>query len=72
MDEVVNNCVSIATNRFGCCALQDSLELFRGAAKDRLVARLTENALFLAQDRYGLVFMKPKSCISSKPISTCA
>lgn len=55
MDEIIQHCVDIATNKSGCCALQQCLNLANDELRQHLLARIVANALLLSEDKYGFV-----------------
>lgn len=55
---VIDNCIGIAKDKVGCCVLQQCVDYCYGETKGRLIAAIIEEALILAQDRYGFVPMK--------------
>jgi hypothetical protein len=55
LNEVVENCVDIATDKVGCCTLYKCIDYAGGEVKQRLVAKIAANALFLAIHPYGFV-----------------
>lgn len=58
-DLVATKCYEIATDKSGCCILQQCVEHAQGKQRDRLVAEITAHALLLAENRYGLVSLYP-------------
>ncbi|KAI3440381.1 PUM-HD domain-containing protein [Psidium guajava] len=52
-DLVATKCFEIATDKSGCCILQQCVEHAQGKQRDRLVAEITSHALLLAENRYG-------------------
>uniref|UniRef100_A0A2N9J1H0 PUM-HD domain-containing protein n=1 Tax=Fagus sylvatica TaxID=28930 RepID=A0A2N9J1H0_FAGSY len=53
LNEVANNCFEIATDRSGCCVLQECVRYSQGELRERLVAGIIANAIFLAEDQFG-------------------
>ncbi|XP_071933530.1 pumilio homolog 12-like [Coffea arabica] len=53
LDVVADNCLDIATDKSGCCVLQQCVEHARGEPRDRLIAEITANALVLSEHPYG-------------------
>ncbi|XP_057964897.1 pumilio homolog 12-like [Malania oleifera] len=51
--EIAANCVDIAIDKSGCCALQQCVAHARGEARDRLLAQVVSNAVFLSGNPYG-------------------
>ncbi|CDY32773.1 BnaA10g10760D [Brassica napus] len=49
----MTHCVELATDRHGCCVLQKCIGYFEGEQKDRLVSKISSNALLLSQDPFG-------------------
>lgn len=52
-DAAAAHCAEIATHRHGCCVLQRCVDFSTGAQRQRLVAEIAANALFLSQDPFG-------------------
>ncbi|CAL5368015.1 unnamed protein product [Camellia sinensis] len=50
---VADNCLEIATNKSGCCVLQQCVLHAEGEPRERLLAEITRNALILAEHPYG-------------------
>ncbi|CAI9104012.1 OLC1v1002615C1 [Oldenlandia corymbosa var. corymbosa] len=46
-------CVDIATHQHGCCVLQRCISHSGGEHRESLIAEISANALFLAQDAFG-------------------
>ncbi|KAG2299885.1 hypothetical protein Bca52824_036357 [Brassica carinata] len=46
-------CATIATNKHGCCVLQDCVKYSDGAERENLIAEIARNSLHLAQDPFG-------------------
>lgn len=65
LKEVADNCFEIATNRSGCCVMQTCVENSKGEFRDRIIAEIIANALPLAEDRYGFVYLKHLSILIS-------
>ena len=57
LNEVTDNCYHIATDKSGCCALQQCVDHSKGEARARLVREIISNALHLAEDQYGCVVL---------------
>lgn len=55
---MIDNCISIAKDKVGCCVLQQCIDYCYGETRGRLIAAIIGEALSLAQDRYGFVSMK--------------
>ncbi|XP_031270592.1 pumilio homolog 12-like [Pistacia vera] len=53
LNEVVDNCLGIATDKSGCCVLQQCVEKSKGLQRERLIAEIIANAQHLAEDRFG-------------------
>lgn len=53
---MLDNCLSLAKDKFGCCLVQSSVHYAYTEAKERLVADITEHARVLSEDPYGFVF----------------
>ncbi|XP_010277176.1 PREDICTED: pumilio homolog 12-like [Nelumbo nucifera] len=53
LNAVADHSVEIATDRSGCCVLQQCLAHAKGEPRERLIAEITENALLLSQDPFG-------------------
>jgi len=54
-DAAALHCVEIATHRHGCCVMQRCVDFAVDHQRQRLVAEVAANALFLSQDPYGYV-----------------
>lgn len=52
---VADNCLDIATDKSGCCVLQQCVEHALGEPRERLLAEITSNALILSEHPYGFV-----------------
>ncbi|XP_038977275.1 putative pumilio homolog 8, chloroplastic [Phoenix dactylifera] len=52
-DAAAEHCVDIATHRHGCCVLQRCIGHATGEHQAKLVAEISANGLFLAQDAFG-------------------
>ncbi|CAL5369997.1 unnamed protein product [Camellia sinensis] len=50
---VADNCLEIATNKSGCCVLQQCVLHAEGEPRERLLAEITRNALILAEHPCG-------------------
>ncbi|KAL8209571.1 hypothetical protein R6Q57_006303 [Mikania cordata] len=50
---VADNCLDIATDKSGCCVLQQCVLHAVGLPKERLMTEIIENALHLAEHPYG-------------------
>lgn len=56
MEEIVQHCVELATNKSGCCVLQHCLEhVDDGEQKRHLISEIVANALILSGDAFGYV-----------------
>lgn len=55
LNEVANNCFAIATDKSGCCVLQQCVNYAKGEMKDHLMSVIVHNVLDLADDCYGFV-----------------
>lgn len=55
LNEVADNCIEVATDKSGCCVLQQCVENSHGHVRDRLGDEIIANAIFLSEDRYGFV-----------------
>ncbi|CAK9187082.1 unnamed protein product [Ilex paraguariensis] len=53
LNVVADNCLDIATDKSGCCVLQQCVAHARGEPKQRLVAEITANASVLAEHPFG-------------------
>ncbi|CAA0806786.1 Pumilio homolog 12 [Striga hermonthica] len=53
LNVVADNCLDVATDKSGCCVLQQCLTHSSGEPRDRLMAQITSNALILAEHPYG-------------------
>ncbi|XVF39844.1 hypothetical protein PTKIN_Ptkin01aG0064800 [Pterospermum kingtungense] len=53
LNELADNCYQIATDKSGCCALQQFVGHSKGVARARLVREIIAIALHLAEDQYG-------------------
>ncbi|GAA0150498.1 RNA metabolism protein [Lithospermum erythrorhizon] len=53
LDVVVLHCIDIATDKSGCCVLQQCVEHAQGEHRARLVDEITKNVLLLSESRYG-------------------
>ncbi|KAG9130239.1 hypothetical protein Leryth_004303 [Lithospermum erythrorhizon] len=53
LDVVVLHCIEIATDRSGCCVLQQCVEHAQGKHRECLVHEITKNSLLLSENRYG-------------------
>ncbi|KAI7986055.1 hypothetical protein LOK49_LG14G00955 [Camellia lanceoleosa] len=51
----IDNCLEIATDKSGCCVLQQCVLHAEGEPRECLLAEITENALILAEHPYGIV-----------------
>lgn len=63
LNEVVKNCFGIATDKSGCCVLQQCVSHARGETKDHLMAEIIRNVLDLSENCYGFVFTKALSSL---------
>ncbi|KAI3978521.1 hypothetical protein MKX01_015696 [Papaver californicum] len=52
-DAAARFCTDIAIDRHGCCVLQKCITFATGGCRDKLVAEICVNGLFLAQDAFG-------------------
>ncbi|MCL7050865.1 hypothetical protein MKW94_030358 [Papaver nudicaule] len=52
-DAAARFCFDIATDRHGCCVLQKCITSATGGCREKLVAEICVNGLFLAQDAFG-------------------
>ena len=59
MDEIVEHCLDIATDKSGCCVLKQCLAHAKADARERLLAEITANAFVLSEHPYGFVFLNP-------------
>lgn len=57
LNEVADNCYQIATDQSGCCILQQCVDHTKGEARLHLVRAIIANAVHLAEDQYGSVFI---------------
>ena len=57
LNEVANNCYQIATDKSGCCALQQCVDHSKGEARSHLVREIIANALHLSENQYGCVLL---------------
>lgn len=62
---MVDNCFGIATDKSGCCVLQQCIKYAQGEVRERLVADIIANAMLLAEDRYGFVPTQLSPCSTS-------
>ncbi|KAL6216664.1 hypothetical protein ACLB2K_009885 [Fragaria x ananassa] len=53
LNVMIDNCISIAKDKVGCCVLQQCIDYCYGETRGRLIAAIIGEALSLAQDRYG-------------------
>ncbi|OMO73952.1 hypothetical protein CCACVL1_17055 [Corchorus capsularis] len=53
VDEIVEHCLEIATDKSGCCVLQQCLARSKEEAKERLLVDITANAFVLSEHPYG-------------------
>ncbi|KAM5549514.1 pumilio [Rosa sericea] len=53
LELVLDNCLALAKDKFGCCLVQSSVHYAYTEAKERLVADITEHARVLSEDPYG-------------------
>lgn len=52
--------MDIATDRSGCCVMQDCVKITaNGESGKRLVAEITKNVLLLSEHPYGFVHLDP-------------
>lgn len=61
---MADNCFEIATDKSGCCVLQQCIKYAQGELKERLVADIITNAMLLAEDRYGFVPTQLRACFT--------
>ncbi|TYH85340.1 hypothetical protein ES332_D02G259300v1 [Gossypium tomentosum] len=52
-DEIANNCMDIATDKSGCCVLNQCLSHVQIEARDRMLAEIISNAFILSEHCYG-------------------
>ncbi|KAI3920020.1 hypothetical protein MKW98_001276 [Papaver atlanticum] len=52
-DAAARFCTEIAVDRHGCCVLQKCITYATGGSREKLVAEICVNGLFLAQDAFG-------------------
>lgn len=55
LDVVADNCIEIAMDKSGCCALQHCVGYAEGVYKKRLADQITSNALTLSEHSFGFV-----------------
>lgn len=55
MDAVISDCIELAKDRQGCCALQTCLTHIDGEQKKRLMTQISSCSLLLSNDPYGYV-----------------
>lgn len=55
LNVVADNCLDIATDKSGCCVLQQCVAHAQGEPRDRLIAEITSNSLILSEHPYGYV-----------------
>ncbi|KAI3497375.1 hypothetical protein L1887_39937 [Cichorium endivia] len=53
LDVVADNCLDIATDKSGCCVLQQCVSLAVGITRERLLTPIIENSLHLSEHPYG-------------------
>ncbi|XP_074348375.1 pumilio homolog 12-like [Apium graveolens] len=53
LDVVADNCIEIAMDKSGCCALQHCVGYAEGMYKKRLADQITSNALLLSEHSFG-------------------
>ncbi|KAI3702358.1 hypothetical protein L6452_28094 [Arctium lappa] len=53
LNVVTDNCLDIATDKSGCCVLQQCVLHANGISKERLLTEIIANALHLAEHPYG-------------------
>ena len=56
VDEVIDNCVGLATHKIGCSVINNYLGVLNGPVKWRLINEIISYAINLAEDPYGFVF----------------
>jgi hypothetical protein len=59
LNEVVENCVEISTDKAGCCTMYRCVDYAVGEARERLVAEITAHAPYLSKHPYGFVHVDP-------------
>ncbi|OMO78854.1 hypothetical protein CCACVL1_14084 [Corchorus capsularis] len=64
LNEVAYNCYQIATDKCGCCALQQCVDHTKGKARSHLVREIIANALLLAEDQYGYGSNVVEKCLT--------
>ncbi|GKD48291.1 pumilio homolog 12-like protein [Tanacetum coccineum] len=62
LNDIAGKFYDVATDRSGCCVLQACIEHSQGEVKTHLVAEIMANAIHLAEDPYGFVYLKFLSC----------
>lgn len=55
LNEIAENCIEIATDKVGCCIMQDCIGTADEETGERLVNTIVAYAPFLSQHSYGLV-----------------
>lgn len=55
LNVVADHCLEIATDKSGCCVLQQCVLHANGASKERLMTEIIDNALHLSEHPYGFV-----------------
>lgn len=53
LNVVADNCLEIATDKSGCCVLQQCVAHAKGEPQIRLLAEIVANALVLSEHPYG-------------------
>lgn len=53
VEEIVESCVNLATEKSGCCVLQQCILHAKEEHKGRLIAEIVTNALVLSDHPYG-------------------
>ncbi|XWS62976.1 hypothetical protein CRYUN_Cryun06bG0056900 [Craigia yunnanensis] len=53
VDEIVEHCLDIATDKSGCCVLKQCLAHAKAESRERLLAEITANAFVLSEHPYG-------------------
>ena len=66
---VIDNCISLATHRHGCCVLQKYLDNISEDFKKKLVKILIDNTLILVVDQFGNYVIQ--SIFQLKNINNC-
>lgn len=53
LEDIADNCFSVATDRSGCCVLQACLDRSYGKIRNRLITEIMLNAIQIAEDPFG-------------------